>query len=138
MTTRMTVNAAPNGWTETLKESQPQRQMRRELITPPYYSVVTLFGKGSRRTLNSAAENLTTRLEGVVGVHNEFEVRPLSPNGDPLRLAPPPTAIIVNHGNVALAGVVMNALQRSVAAAQANTVAGLFAVSNNLPVEANN
>ena len=50
----------------------------------------------------------------------------------------PPIAIIVNNGNVALEGVVLNDLQRTVAASRANRMAGVISVTNNLRVEAEN
>ncbi len=159
---------APVGWADNPKESRLERQLRRELITLPYYSVfdtlsfrvddgvVTLLGKVSRPTLKTDAENVVKRIEGVASVRNEIEVLPVSPNDDRLRFVlyraiyghtaletlairpVPPIAIIVKNGNVVLEGVVLNHLQRAIAASQANTVAGVFSVTDNLRVEPTN
>lgn len=145
--------------------SRVEREVRREIVTLPYYSLfdhfafrvdgetVTLVGKVSRPTLKSDAENVVKRIEGVEKVNNEIEVLPLSPNDDRLRLAlyqaiyghsalqtlairaVPPIHIIVENGNVTLEGVVANEMQKNIANAQANGVSGVFSVTNNLRVE---
>jgi len=142
-----------------------EREVRHELVTLPFYSVfdyftfrvdggtVTLMGKVSRPTLKSDAENVIKRIEAVDKVSNQIEVLPLSPNDDRLRLglyrsiyghiiletlairAVPPIHIIVDRGNVTLEGVVANTMQKQVAGMQANSVAGVFSVTNNLRVE---
>lgn len=76
------------------------KQVRKELVTLPFYSVfdnfqykvspdgeVTLLGQVIRPTLKSGAENVVKRIEGVTKVNNEIEVLPLSPNDDRIRLA---------------------------------------------------
>ncbi len=148
--------------------SRVEREVRREIVTLPYYSLfdhfafrvdgetVTLMGKVSRPTLKSDAEKVVQRIEGVEKVNNEIEVLPLSPNDDRLRLAlyqaiyghsvlqtlairaVPPIHIIVQNGNVTLEGVVANEMQMTIAKAQANGVSGVFSVVNNLRVETNN
>jgi len=148
--------------------SRVEREVRREIVTLPYYSLfdhfafrvdgetVTLVGKVSRPTLKSDAENVVKRIEGVEKVNNEIEVLPLSPNDDRLRLAlyqaiyghsalqtlairaVPPIHIIVENGNVTLEGVVANDMQKTIANAQANGVSGVFSVANNLRVESKN
>lgn len=148
--------------------SRIEKEVRRELVTLPFYSlfdnfsyrvdggVVTLMGKVSRPTLKSDAENVVKKIEGVEAVSNQIEVLPLSPNDDRLRLAlynsiyghsvlqtlsvraVPPIHIIVNQGNVTLEGVVLNAMQKQIAGVQANTVPGVFSVTNNLQVETRN
>ena len=148
--------------------SRVEREVRREIVTLPYYSLfdhfafrvdgetVTLVGKVSRPTLKSDAENVVKRIEGVEKVNNEIEVLPLSPNDDRLRLAlyqaiyghnalqtlairaVPPIHIVVENGNVTLEGVVANDMQKTIANAQANGVSGVFSVANNLRVESKN
>lgn len=49
--------------------------------------VVTLYGKASRPTLKSGAENVVKKIEGVKSVDNKIEVLPLSPNDDRIRAA---------------------------------------------------
>jgi hyperosmotically inducible periplasmic protein len=145
--------------------SRIERQVRREIVTLPFYSLfdhfafrvdgvtVTLMGKVSRPTLRSDAENVVKNIEGVERVENEIQVLPLSPNDDRLRLtlyqaiyghsalqtlairAVPPIHIIVENGNVTLEGVVANEMQKNIANAQANGVSGVFSVTNNLRVE---
>lgn len=77
-----------------------QEQIRRELVTLPFYSVfdnfqyklsndgvVTLLGQVSRPTLKSSAENVVKKIEGVTKVVNEIEVLPVSSMDDRIRLA---------------------------------------------------
>jgi hyperosmotically inducible protein len=146
-------------------EKRLEREVRRELVTLPFYSLfdhftyrvdgytVTLMGKVSRPTLKSDAENVVKRIEGVEKVVNQIEVLPLSPNDDELRLrlyraiyghsvlqtlairAVPPIHIIVEKGDVTLEGVVASELQKNIAGIQANGVPGVFSVTNNLRVE---
>lgn len=114
---------------------------------------VVLIGQVSRPTLKSDAENVVKRIEGVEKVVNQIEVLPVSPNDDRLRLAlyraiyghtalnryalqaVPPIHIVVKNGNVTLEGVVANAGDRNIANIQANSVSGVFAVTNNLRVD---
>jgi hyperosmotically inducible protein len=76
------------------------KQVRKELVTLPFYSVfdnfqykvsgdgeVTLLGQVVRPTLKSSAENVVKKIEGVTKVNNEIEVLPLSSNDDRIRLA---------------------------------------------------
>jgi hyperosmotically inducible protein len=92
------------------------------------------------------------KIEGVEKVVNQIEVLPLSGNDDRLRLAlyraiygqsalqtlairaVPPIHIIVKNGDVTLEGVVANPMQKNIAGIQANGVAGVFSVTNNLRV----
>ena len=46
----------------------------------------------------------------------------------------PPVHIIVKNGHVTLLGVVMNQMDKTVAGIAANTVPGVFSVTNNLQV----
>jgi hyperosmotically inducible protein len=141
------------------------KEIRHELVMLPYYGVfdnlaykvdgykVTLLGQVTRPTLKSDAERVVKDIEGVESVTNNIEVLPLSPNDDRLRLAlfraiygqsalnryalnaVPPIHIIVKNGNVTLVGVVANEGDKNIANIQANSVPGVFSVTNNLVVE---
>jgi hyperosmotically inducible protein len=164
-----TLVAAQLGFADDRKNatgmSRIEREVRRELVTLPFYSLfdnftfrvdgatVTLMGKVSRPTLKSDAENVVKKIEGVEKVNNQIEVLPLSPNDDRLRLAlyrsiyghsvlqtlavraVPPIHIIVENGNVTLEGVVAGEMEKNIADVQANSVSGVFSVTNNLRVE---
>lgn len=141
------------------------REVRHELVTLPFYGVfdnflyriegstVVLMGQVSRISLKQDAERAVSRIEGVERIDNRIEVLPTSPNDDNIRLATyrsiyghtalnryalravPPIHIIVKHGNVSLEGVVATQADKDIAAVQANSVAGVFSVKNNLRVE---
>jgi hyperosmotically inducible periplasmic protein len=145
--------------------SRLEREVRRELVTLPYYSVfddlsvrvnggtVTLYGQVTKPTLRSSAEQAVRSIEGVDRVINDIQVLPLSPNDDRIRSeayrsiygqpalnryalqAVPPIHIIVSNGNITLDGVVSNQAERNLAAMQAQSVPGVFGVTNNLRVE---
>ena len=145
-------------------EERLQRQVRHELVMLPYYGVfdhlafrvngdkVTLVGQVTRPTLKSDAENVVKRIEGVESVDNQIEVLPVSNNDDRIRVAVyraiyghagldryalravPPIHIIVKNGNVTLEGVVATEADQNIANIQANGVAGVFSVKNNLRV----
>jgi len=141
------------------------KEIRHELVMLPYYGVfdnlaykvdgytVTLMGQVTRPTLKSDAERVVKDIEGVEKVINNIEVLPLSPNDDRIRMAVyravygqpalnryalnavPPIHIIVKNGNVTLEGVVANEADKNIANVQANSVSGVFSVTNNLRVE---
>jgi len=142
-----------------------ERQVRHELLMLPYYGVfdnlgyrvegnrVELFGEVTRPTLKSDAENVVKRIEGVEAVTNNVRVLPLSNYDDHIRIAvyravfgrgslyryalgPNPSIhIIVDNGHVTLVGVVQNQMDRTIATLQANSVPGVFSVTNDLRVE---
>ena len=146
--------------------SNLERQVRHELVMLPYYGVfdnfsfrvdgskVTLMGEVTRPTLKTSAERVVSRLEGVEKVDNQIKVLPVSPNDDRIRIAVyraiyyhpnftryairsvPPIHIIVNNGDVTLEGVVASKADKDLANIQANGVSGVFSVTNNLRVEA--
>ncbi len=148
-----------------LQTAQTVNEVRRELISLPYYSIfdnlsfkvegetVTLMGKVTRPVLKSDAASVLKQLEGVGKVINEIQVLPLSPLDERLRFALyyniyghnalqplsiralPPIHIIVENGHVTLEGNVGNHTQKAIAGMQANTVSGVFSVTNNLQVE---
>lgn len=141
------------------------REVRHELVMLPYYGVfdnlaykvdgstVTLMGQVTRPTLKNDAENVVKGIEGVEKVNNQIQVLPLSPMDDRIRIAQfraiygqapldryalqavPPIHIIVENGKVTLIGVVANQGDKDMANVRANTVPGVFSVTNNLQVE---
>ncbi|MGD0222378.1 MAG: BON domain-containing protein [Terriglobia bacterium] len=140
------------------------KEVRHELLMLPYLGVfddikfsvngynVTLAGKVTNPTLKHDAENVVKHIEGVEKVDNQIEVLPTSTMDDGLRLrlyraiygfpalekyAMPvikPIRIIVKSGNCTLEGVVDNQADKDMAGLRANTVSGIFSVTNNLVV----
>jgi hyperosmotically inducible protein len=114
---------------------------------------VTLFGQVTRPTLKSDAENAVKHIEGVEKVVNNIEVLPTSMVDDQIRRAAyraiygnevlsqyqmravPPIHIIVKNGHITLEGVVAREMDKQIAGMQANSVPGVFSVTNNLVVE---
>lgn len=141
-----------------------QKEVRHELLMLPYLTVfddlaykvngydVTLVGQVVNPVLKSDAENVVKRIEGVEKVDNQIEVLPVSPMDDGLRrklyraiygypalqrYAMPvvkPIRIIVKNGNVTLEGVVDRESDKNLVGIRANSVAGIFSVTNNLVV----
>lgn len=139
-------------------------KVRHELLMLPYYgifddlnyrvdgNVVTLSGAVTRPTLKTDAQRVVGRLEGVGQVVNHIEVLPLSPFDDGIRRAEyrsifgyaslyryalgsqPSIHIIVDNGQVTLEGVVGNQGDKTIAGIRANSVSGVFSVTNNLLV----
>lgn len=140
------------------------REVRHELLLLPWYSVfdnlaysvigykVTLVGQVVRPELKDDAEAAVKRIEGVESVDNKIEVLPPSPNDDQIRRAEfraiygqpslqryamgavPPIHIIVKDAHVTLEGAVASRADKDIANVQANTVPGVFSVTNNLQV----
>lgn len=147
-------------------EARIQREVRHELLMLPYFGVfdnieyqvnggtVTLLGDVTRPTLKSDAENVVKHIEGVQHVVNKIEVLPPSPMDDRLRLAlyraiygfpalekyalgvQKPIRIIVKNGHVTLEGVVDSDADKNLVGIRANSVPGIFSVTNNLRVMA--
>ena len=145
--------------------SRIEREVRHELVMLPFYGVfdnlsfrvnggtVTLMGQVTRPTLKTDAERVVTAIEGVERVVNDIEVLPLSSYDDKIRLATyraiyghtalnryvlqavPSIHIVVKNGTVTLEGVVANEGDKNIAGLQANSVPGVFSVTNNLRVE---
>jgi hyperosmotically inducible protein len=140
------------------------KEVRHEILMLPYFGVfdninysvsgydVTLMGQVTNPTLKKDAENAVKHIEGVENVVNQIEVLPTSSMDDGLRLtlyraiygfpsmekyAMPvikPIRIIVKNGHVTLEGVVDSENDKNVANIQANTVSGIFSVTNKLRV----
>jgi hyperosmotically inducible protein len=141
-----------------------KREVGHELALLPWYSVfdnlsysvsgykVTLMGQVVRPSLKDDAEAAVKHIEGVESVDDKIEVLPLSPNDDQIRRAEfrtiysKPTLqryaegnvqqihIIVKNGNVTLEGAVASQADKDAANLYANTVPGVFSVTNNLQV----
>ena len=145
-------------------EARIQKEVRHELLMLPYFDVfdyiafqvkgdtVTLLGEVTRPTLKSDAENVVKHIEGVQQVINNIEILPPSPMDDQLRLAlyraiygypalekyalgvQKPIRIIVRNGRVTLEGVVDSETDKNLVTVRANSVPGIFSVTNNLQV----
>ena len=130
-----------------------EEQVRHELVMLPYFSVfdelsfqvngstVTLMGEVTRPTLKRDAENVVKRIPGVASVEDKIRLAELravygSSALFHYRVSGPiaPIRIIVENGHVTLEGVVANQSDKNVAGIVANTVAGVFSVTNNLQV----
>ncbi len=142
-----------------------ENNVRHELVMLPFLGVfdnisyrvegstVTLAGQVYRPSMKKSADRVVARIEGVETVVNEIEVLPTSPYDDRIRRqmlraiyghpvlgryslgAQPSIRIIVDRGDVTLEGVVNRELEKNVANLQANSVPGVFSVTNNLRVE---
>ena len=142
-----------------------EKRVRHELLMLPYYNVfdnlefqvdgghVTLSGQVTWPVLKSDAGNAVKRIEGVESVTNNIEVLPLSRFDQRIRLATyravfgadglyryamganPSIHIIVDNGHVTLVGVVGTQMDKTLAGIRANTVPGVFSVTNNLMVQ---
>jgi hyperosmotically inducible periplasmic protein len=119
-------------------------------------STVTLLGAVTNPVLKSDAENVVKKIEGVTQVNNQIEVLPVSPMDWQIRRAEykaiylnpqigdrygnralPSIHIIVKNGHVTLEGVVASDFDKNFIGVRANTVPGVFSVTNNLRVENN-
>ncbi len=140
------------------------REVRHELLMLPYYDVfddikyrvdgynVILIGYVTNPALKSDAGNVVKKIEGVEQVKNDIEVLPPSSMDSQLRRrlyraiygfpslqkydlpVIKPIRIIVKGGRVILEGVVDNEADKKLAGVRANSVPGIFAVTNNLQV----
>jgi hyperosmotically inducible protein len=116
-------------------------------------STVTLLGAVTNPVLKSDAENVVKRIEGVTQVNNQIKVLPLSPMDNQIRRAEfraiygdpqigdryghqalPGIHIIVENGHVTLEGVVASEGDKNLINVRANSVPGVFSVTNNLQV----
>jgi len=156
---------ASNQQRQARVESRLQNEVRHVLVTQPFYTVfdnlaytvegdrVTLLGQVVTPTLKIDAGNAVKSIEGVAAVDNQLEVLPVSPSDDQIRRAEfraiysapgmekysiqavPPLHIIVKNGHVTLVGVVADTADKTLANVRANTVSGVFSVTNDLKVE---
>jgi len=147
------------------EQKSTMNKVRKELVTLPWYGVfdnleykvegdtVTLYGQVLKPTTRRDAERRVAKIEGVDRVINNIEVLPLSGFDDSIRArtyrsifrtgglfryamgANPSLHIIVRNGHVTLEGVVSNRMDSQLAYMAANSVPGVFSVTNNLRVE---
>lgn len=141
------------------------KEVRHALVMLPYYSVfdnleykvedgaVTLEGQVTQPSLKKDAESAVKDIEGVERVVNQIEVLPPAPDDDRIRRAAfraiygqtalnryaiaavPSIHIIVKGGRITLEGVADSEGDKNIAGIQANSVPGVFAVTNRLRVE---
>jgi hyperosmotically inducible protein len=146
-------------------QARLERQVRHELVMLPYYGLfdnlafrvngttITLLGQVSRPILKKDAGDAVKDIEGVENVDNQIEVLPTSPSDDRIRVAAyrtiygqavlnryamqavPSIHIIVKNGHITLEGMVGNQTDKNIAGVQANMVASVFSVTNNLQIE---
>jgi hyperosmotically inducible periplasmic protein len=139
-------------------------QVRHQLVMIPYYNVfddlnykvedgvVTLSGAVTQPVVKNDAESSVKRLPGVTQVINNIRVLPLSSFDNRIRAAEyrsiygfgglsryamgtqPSIHIIVDNGHVTLVGVVDRQADKDTANIRANTVFGVFSVTNDLRV----
>ena len=154
------VNLPPASGDKSLED-----RVRHELRMLPYYSVfdelnfsvagdrVTLAGEVTNPVLKTDAENAVKHVAGVSAVDSQIEVLPLSAFDRNIRMRTyfaiygygplqkygagtwPSIHILVKNGNVRLVGVVDSATDRNMAYIRANSVPGVFAVTNDLRVQ---
>ncbi len=114
--------------------------------------VVTLSGTAYGPVDADSAVAVAANTKGVKDVINDIQVDPVSPMDDRIRMATyrsvygfpslnkyaidpgKPIRISVRNGNVTLYGVVMNQGDKDAAGIRANSVPGVFHVTNNLQV----
>ena len=114
---------------------------------------VTITGNVRDYPDRNSAIAIVQTTPGVKDVIDDIEVAPVSGFDDELRIRlasaiyghsslqqysldpQAPIRIVVENGNVRLEGVVLNEMQKNIAGAQANSVSGVFSVTNNLIVE---
>lgn len=145
-------------------QARIQKEVRHELLMLPYFTVfdniafqvqgdtVTLIGDVTQPALKSDAENVIKHIEGVGQVVNKINVLPPAPMDSQSRVAlyraiygfpalekyamgvQKPIRIIVNMGKVTLEGVIDTQADKDMVGLRANTVPGIFSVTNNLQV----
>lgn len=150
--------------TEATPQAQLAEQVRKQIVTLPFYSVfdnlllqvngneVVLSGSVYRPSLKKSAERVALRVEGVDRVVNNIEIQRTSSFDDRIRVAllrqiygnqvlsryawgaVPPIHLVVNNGDVTLEGVVAREMDKNIAGIVANGVSGVFSVTNNLRV----
>ena len=115
--------------------------------------VVTLSGQVMQYTVHNSAISAVKHLAGVTRVEDKIEVLPLSPFDNGIRIraynaiygypalsryainARPTIHIVVKNGNITLAGVVNNELDRTLAYNRLRALPGAFAVTNDLRLD---
>jgi len=156
------VNNAP---VDVQSNAQLAKQVRHKLLMLPYYGVfdnlaysidgskVTLHGQVVRPSTRTDAARSVAGIAGVSQVVNNIQVLPLSGFDDSIRVrtyralartgglyryfmgANPSLHIVVDRGNITLAGVVGSKMDKQLAYMTARQVSGAFSVTNDLKVE---
>ncbi len=152
----------------TAPDARISRQVMHQLLMEPYYGVfdnieysvngdnVTLSGQVTRPVIKSDAEAAVRRIEGVESVTNNIKVLPPSSMDDQIRRevyytvfgfgglgryswgTNPSIHFIVDNGRLTLVGVVDNEGDKNMAFLRANSVPGVFSVTNDLKVASRN
>lgn len=160
----MAAQASQNAAAAARSQDRITREVRHELLMLPYFGVfdyiayrvdggnVTLLGQVVRPSLKSDAQNAIKNIEGVESVDNQIEVLPPSSMDDGLRIrlfheiygypalekyalgVQKPIRIIVKNGHVNLEGVVDSESDKNLVGIRANSVPGIFSVTNNLQI----
>lgn len=150
---------------QSTPQARIERAVQRELVMVPQYGVfdhlayqvngrtVTLTGSVTRPVIKINAERNVKSIEAVEKVENKIIVLPTYSADDAIRLAVyraiygnpsleryalqavPSIHIIVNNGRVTLEGAVATKGDSDMAAIRANTVSGVFSVTNHLQVD---
>jgi hyperosmotically inducible protein len=115
--------------------------------------VVTLSGQVMQYNVRNSAVSAVKNVKGVTRVEDKIEVLPLSPFDNGIRIraynaifgypalsryainARPPIRILVKNGNITLAGVVNNELDRTLAYNRLRSLPGAFTVTNELRLD---
>jgi hyperosmotically inducible protein len=156
--------AADTAQNPVVNEQALNKHVRHALLTNPWYGVfdnieykleggkVVLSGQVVLPATKSDAEKSVRRVEGVTEVVDNIQVLPVSPMDDHIRRAEfraifsgatlgrytmgavPSIHIIVDNGHVTLEGAVMNEMDSNIARIRANSVPGVFSVTNNLHI----
>jgi hyperosmotically inducible protein len=156
------VNNAP---VDVQSNPQLAKEVRHKLLMLPYYGVfdnlaysidgskVTLHGQVVRPSTRTDAARSVARIAGVSQVVNKIQVLPLSGFDDSIRVRTyralartgglyryfmgtnPSLHIVVDRGNITLAGVVGSKMDKQLAYMTARQVSGAFSVTNDLKVE---
>jgi hyperosmotically inducible periplasmic protein len=160
----ITIAARPQDPSNSREQSSLTREVYHQLELLPRLSVfdnigftvsgntVTLTGVVTQPYKKSDAESAVKSVEGVSNVQDDIKVLPLSPNDEQIRRAEfkaiysfpslqkyawysvQSIHIIVENGHVTLEGMVDNQADKDAAGVRANSVPGVFSVTNNLKV----
>lgn len=145
-------------------QARISREVLHDLLMNPWYSVfddleykvegntVTLMGAVVDPSVKSDADASVKKIEGVDKVNDQIKVLPPSSMDDQIRRAEyrsifgfdglskyswgavPPIHIIVDNGRVTLTGFVDSESDKNTAGIRANSVPGVFSVTNNLQI----
>ncbi len=114
---------------------------------------VTLSGQVMQYNVHNSAINAVKNVAGVTRVNDNIEVLPLSPFDNGIRIraynaifgypalsryainARPPIHIVVKNGNITLAGVVNNELDRKLVYSRIRSLPGAFTITNDLRLD---